>query len=169
MNRLLTLFVALMLSSPAFAGAIAVVDFERAVQETEEGKSAQAKLDAMLQSRRSEVEGMQDTLAKELADYEARLLILSDEARQEEERRILGKQQQFQQKMMQYEQEVQQTYYTLVQDLDEKMRALSETIAREKSYDVVLDRAAVIYVGGQAVDMTDDLILRYNKNNPSSP
>jgi Skp family chaperone for outer membrane proteins len=63
---------------------------------------------------------------------------------------------------MQYQQEMQQAYLTLLQDLDQKMRALSETIAKENTYCLVLDQAAVVYKGAGATDMTDTLIKRYN-------
>ena len=63
---------------------------------------------------------------------------------------------------MQYQQEMQQNYYTLLQDLDTKMRALTATIAKEKGYSLVLDSAAVVYSGGDTVDMTNELIKRYN-------
>ena len=48
--RILTVACALMLHSVAWAGGIAVVDFQRAVNETNEGKAAQKKLDTMLHS-----------------------------------------------------------------------------------------------------------------------
>jgi Skp family chaperone for outer membrane proteins len=70
---------------------------------------------------------------------------------------------------MQYQQEMQQTYFTLLSDLDEKMRALTEKIAKEKAYDLVLDRAAVVYSGGETIDMTDELIKRYNAQSATAP
>lgn len=161
--RHLALLGLLVSSTPAFASGIAVVDFQRAVTETDEGKSAQQRLDAMYSSRKTEIEKMQSDLEAELQDFQARAMILSEEARAEAEQGLMVKQQQFQSLYVQYQQEMQQNYYTLLQDLDTKMRALTETIAREKGYDLVVDRAAIVYVGGSTVDMTDELIVRYNK------
>ena len=75
----------------------------------------------------------------------------------------MAKQQRFQQMYMQYEQEMQSTYYQLLADLDAKMRTLTEKIAKEKSYSLVVDKAAVVYVGSDTIDMTNDLIQRYNQ------
>lgn len=162
MLRWFTLLIALFVATPAMAGALAVVDFQRAVNETEEGQAAQTRLDTMYGTRKAEIERLQTELEKEIEDYQARAMILSEDARADAEQNLMVKQQRFEATYMQYQQEMQQTYLTLLQDLDQKMRTLSEAIAKEKQYDLVLDRAAVIYVGGATVDMTDELIRRYN-------
>ncbi|TNE84407.1 MAG: OmpH family outer membrane protein [Deltaproteobacteria bacterium] len=162
MLRHIFLLLTLLCATVAEAGTIAVVDFERAVNETEEGKAAQSQLESMYASRKTELDGMRVELEKEYTDYQQRAAVMSDEARKEVEAGIVAKQERFQQLYMQYEQEMQTTYYQLLADLDTKMRALTETIAKEKSYDLVVDKAAVVFAGGATVDMTDDLIRRYN-------
>jgi outer membrane protein len=157
------LVASLMLAAaPAWAGKIAVVDFQRAVTETTEGKAAQTKLDTMYSSRKADIDKMKTDLDAKLADYQSRQLILSPDARKAAENDIMARQQKFESTYQQYQGEMQQTYLSLLQDLDEKMRTLTEKIAKEKAYDIVLDRAAVVYVGGDSVDMTDELIKRYN-------
>ena len=146
----------------AWAGGIAVIDFQRAVNETNEGKAAQSKLDTMYASRKSEIETKRNELEAEFKDFQSRAMILSEAARGEEEQKLGMKQQQFQQLYMQYEQEMQQQYMQLLQNLDTKMRSVSEKLAKEKGYDLVIDKAAVVYVGGSTVDMTDALVTRYN-------
>lgn len=160
--RHLLLLAALATPLSALAGGVAVVDFERAVNETTEGQAAQTRLDTMFSSRQDELQRLQTALQTSFSDYEARAVVLSEAARAEEERTLMAKQAELQQKAGDYETEMQSTYMTLLQDLDEKMRRLTETIAAEHDYDVVLDRAAVVYVGSGATDMTDELITRYN-------
>lgn len=160
--RHLLLLAALATPLSAFAGGIAVVDFERAVNETDEGREAQTRLDTMFATRRDELQRMQTEFQTAYEDYEARGIVLSDSARAEEERTLMTKQAELQQTAQTFETEMQSTYMTLLQDLDEKMRRLTETIAAEHEYDVVLDQAAVVYVGPGAVDMTPELITRYN-------
>ncbi len=162
MIRTLIVLAALFMAIPAWATTVAIVDFERAVNETTEGKAAQARLDTMLSSRRGELEKLQTDYQKMVEDYQARALILSEGARADAEREVMRKQQELTQKSMQYEQEMQQTYLTLLSDLDEKMRTMTTEIAAEKGYDVVLNKAATVYAGPGLIDMTDDLIKRYN-------
>lgn len=165
MVRTLVLATALFASLPAFAGGLAIVDFQRAVNETEEGKGAQKKLDTMYASRKGEIAKKAEALEAEIKDFQSRAMILSEAARGEEEQKLYAKQQEFQQLSMKYESEMQQTYYTMLQDLDVKMRAISEKVAKEKGFDLVIDRAAVVYMGGTTVDMTDELVKRYNAGN----
>ncbi len=162
MFRILTATIALFCSIDAFAAGIAVVDFQRAVTQTDEGKSAQAKIDTMYMTRKQEIEKMRTDLEAAVQDYQSRAMILSDSARADTEKKLAMQQQAFEQKYMGYQNELQQTYGTLLQDLDGKMRALTQTIAKEKSYSVVLDAAAVVYVGSDVIDMTNELVGRYN-------
>ena len=162
MFRLFVILFALATSLPSFAGGVAVVDFQRAVNETDEGKAAQGRLDAMYGSRKAEIERLQKELEGELAECKAKVMILSEEARMELEQTLMVKQQRFEQTYAQYQQEMQQTYYGLLQDLDLKMRAKSAEIAKEKNFDLVLDKATVVYAAGTTQDITDELIRRYN-------
>lgn len=162
MLRAVLVVLMLLVAVPSFAGTIAVVDFQRAVQETEQGKAAQSKIDTMYQSRKQEIANAQAALEKEIKDFQARAMILSDQARGEQEQQLMQKQAQFQQTAMRYEAELQQTYASVLEDLDQKMRALSATIAKEKGYSLVLDRAVVVHMGGDVIDMTGDLVARYN-------
>lgn len=160
--------IALFVSTNAYAGKIAVVDFERAVTETKEGKAAQARLDSMYASRKQEIKKLQDGLQKDMDDYQSRSMILSDDAKAEAEKKLQAKQQTFQDTYQRYQSEMQQTYQTLLQDLDQKMRKMTQQIAKEKGYDLVIDKAAVVYVGGDTIDMTDQLITRYDATESGS-
>lgn len=162
MIRIVTAFLALSLTIDASAAGIAVVDFQRAVTQTDEGKAAQAKIDTMYMSRKQEIEKLRTDLEAAVQDYQSRAMILSDQARADTEKKLAMQQQAFEQKYTGYQGELQQTYGTLLQELDGKMRTLVTTIAKEKSYSVVLDAAAVVYVGSDVVDMTNDLVTRYN-------
>lgn len=154
--------VGLFAASPALAGQIAVVDFQRAVTQTVEGKNAQKKIDTMYQSRKAEIDKLKTDLEAAIQDYQSRAMILSDQARAETEQKLGMQQQVFEQKYQTYQQELQQVYGTMLQDLDAKMRTLVTTIAKEKSYSLVIDSAAAVYTGSDVVDMTNDLVTRYD-------
>jgi outer membrane protein len=155
-------FFALVFTLQASAAGVAVVDFQRAVNETDEGKAAQAKLDGMFQQKRSEIDKLGKELQAAFADYEKRKLVLSQDARGALEEQLRAKQGNLQGTQMQYEQQMQKAYYELLQNLDVKMRALTGKIAKEHQYELVLDSAVVVFSGEPTIDMTDELIKRYN-------
>jgi Skp family chaperone for outer membrane proteins len=76
---------------------------------------------------------------------------------------------QYQQTAQQSEAEMQQMYVQLMEGLLAKMRAIASEIGKEKGYDLILETSAggVVY-WGSTLDITQDLITRYNAKNPST-
>jgi outer membrane protein len=132
------------------------------VTETTEGKAAQAKLDQMYDAKKKEIETMQTDIQKAYQDYQSRQAILSDQAKAQVEQELMRQQQTFERTYMQYQNEMQQSYMQMLQGLDKKMRALTQTLGKEKGYDLVVDKAVVVYAGGATTDITKLLIDRYN-------
>jgi len=149
-------------AAPSWAGGIAIVDFQRALTETKEGKEAQANLDRLYDTKKKEIERIRTGIEKSYQDYQGQKAILSNEARAVAEQKLMMQQQQFEQTYMQYQSEMQQSYTQMLQGLDQKMRTLTQKIAKEKGYDLVVDNAVVVYSGGITKDITDTLISRYN-------
>lgn len=165
---LMSALVALMMLLPSAAFAqqtvkIGYVNLQRAINEVDEGKNAKAKLKKDFEKKQAELDKLQAELKKMKDDFESQTMMLSDDAK----RKKAGE---FQQKMMQ----LQQTYMKLQQDLAQaeskatksifdKMGKIIEQIAKEKNYDLVLERteSAVLYAR-ENMDLTDELIKRYN-------
>lgn len=164
-RRLLpTVFVAaLTLSSlPAWAGGIAYVDFERAVASSPDAQQAQKRLQQNYAAKLQELQRQRTELQKEYEEYEQKRLIMTDDARSTAEQSLMTKQNTLQQNMVTYQQEMDQQVAAELQKLDSKLREVSGAIAKERGYDLVVDKAVVVYSGAGIVDMTDAVIQRYN-------
>lgn len=153
-------------ATEARAEKLCMIDFQTAVTETAEGKSAQTKIDTMYSSRRSELERMQQELDKAIKDYQSRAMILTGDAKAQEEEKLALKQRSFEQTYMQYQNEMQQTYAQLLGDLDEKMRKVAQTVGKEQGCTVVIDKAVVVYAGPDLADVTPTLVSKYNAQHP---
>jgi len=162
MVRTLTAAALLMLAPVAQAGSLCTVDFQKAVTETNEGKSAQTKIDGLFKSRQDELLKMQTQFEQKVNDFQKRAAMLAADARAAEEQQLMAQQAQLQQTAMQYEQEMQQTYMSMLGDLDQKMRTVAADVGKSKSCSVVLDKAMVVYAASDVVDVTLDLVARYN-------
>jgi len=162
MFKFFSICMFVLISQAATASGIVVVDFQRAVAETREGKQAQAELDTMFKSKKKAIEDMQDDIQQSIDDYKGQQAILSEAAKASAEQKLMQKQQVFEQTYMQYQNEMQQSYMQMLQGLDKKMRAMTYTIGKEKGYSVVLDKAVVVYAGPHTKDITDILISRYD-------
>ena len=166
MRRLVVMGVLLAAGTTARAEKLCMIDFQTAVTDTAEGKSAQSKIDTMYSSRRSELERMQGELEKAMADYQKRAMILTGDAKAKAEQELALQQRTFEQTYMQYQNEMQQTYMGLLGDLDQKMRKIAQTVGRDQGCSVVIDKAVVVYAGAEMADVTAPLVSKYNAQHP---
>ncbi len=167
MLRFVFLYLTLMVTAvPAMAQSMAVVDFMSAAERTSEGKKANTKLEALYASRQSELDRLKTELEKEVAEYQTQAMIMSESARAEREQALGMKQAQLQQAAMQAEAELGQMQMELTTDLGEKMRAVAQAIAKEKGYDLVIDKAVAVFAGPAVPDITDALVTKYNAAHP---
>jgi outer membrane protein len=120
------------------------------------------KIDGMFKSRQDEIAKMEADFQKTVADFQNRAPMLAAEARAAEENKLMGQQRSLQQTAMQYEQEMQQQYMAMLGELDVKMRTVAADVGKTKACTVVLDSAIVVYAGPEVVDVTLDLVARYN-------
>ena len=141
---------------------IAYVDLQRALEETDEGKKAKAKLKSEFERKQKELDGRQDELKKLKADLDKQQSILTKEA-------LAQKQQDMQQKLVQ----LQETYMRLQKDLQEKeatetqrifkkMKLIIGQIAQAEGVTYVLEANTGILYAPPSLDLTNELIRKYN-------
>ena len=174
MFQRLALFVALLLvAAPAVAAEspkIAVVDFQKALESVADGEAARKKMDDAMKEKQASIKTLETQLRGMKEEYDKQSLILSEAARKQKEQEFMNAQMQYQQMAQQSEAEMQQMYVQLMEGLLTKMRAIAGEIGKEKGYDLILETTAgaVVYSGGSTLDITQDLITRYNAKNPST-
>lgn len=160
MNRFLAPLLALALPSVAAAAdvKICVIDAQTALNETSEGKAAQTHLESTFSAKKAELDKLQADLQRELTDYESRKMILSDSAREAQEKALMEKQQKFQQLVMQSEQDMQQQYQSLLAGMEEKLMKAAEALGAKSGCTVLLPKEATIYAGPAVSDLTQQII-----------
>lgn len=160
-----TITAALLLTVASTAAAetnVCTVDFQKAAAETNEGQALMKKIDSSFKSRQDELARMQKEFEAAVTDYQKRAMLLSAEAKAEEEQKLGMRQQQLQQTAMQYEGELQQMNMTMLQDLDAKMRVVAGDVGKAKSCSVVIDSAVVVFADSSVTDITSELVAKYN-------
>ena len=113
LTAILTIIFALITTTGGHAFAqsvqIGTVDVTRALNEVAEGQAAQARLDAMFQGKQAELEQFEADLMAQKQEYDAKVAVLSDAARQEYEQKLYQGQMTYQQTAMGFEQQLQET------------------------------------------------------------
>ena len=159
---------ALTIAFVARADTIAVIDLQGAVMQTEDGIRAQATLKKLFDKRQTDLDGKQTELAKMRDDIEKQARILSHEAlsrRMEAwQREMLGLQSVF----VDYDKELQKKQGELTAPIVTRMVGIVGHLAKQNSYDVVIDKRAAPY-SRPDLDLTERVIQMYNSGDTGSP
>jgi outer membrane protein len=141
---------------------LAYVDLQRALEETEDGKAAKAKLKKEFDKKQKELDEKQEELKKIKDDLDKKLPLMKPEAQAAEQKK-------FQDRFV----ELQQTYARLQQDLAKKeqtetssifaklQRVVAQIAEREK-VSLVLEKNSAIVWGQPSLDITNEVIRAYN-------
>ncbi len=156
--------------APAPAGGtqkIAVVNTDRVLVETSEGKAADAQLRAKFAPREREIETRRQELEKMQADLQAKAATLPQA---EQQRRALDLQQR--QKQLERMAEDAQTDANAAQQesfgkIAKQVQAVVQKFGAENGYHLIMDgaQAGTLYAGPSA-DITAQIIAAYDKAHP---
>lgn len=156
-------------TSPALNTAsglqVAVIDVQSAILQTEEGKSAKAKLEKEVTQKRQELTKQEAQLKKMQEDFQAQQAVLSEADKQARSKDFQAKLQAFQQSQMTFEQEARQKEATALQKIFLNIQSEISKLAKQKNYDMVFDKsAAVLLYAKNTTDVTAEVVSMYNKD-----
>ncbi len=163
-----TLIAALLLSAVApklyaQANRIAVVDLQRALNETEDGRRAKARLKRLFKRRQVALDKRQEELKALKEDIERQKNVLSREALQ---KRVEEYQKAFielQSTYVEYQRELAQKEAQLTREIIARMERILRRIGQSEGYTLIVERneGGVVWVPSN-LDVTDLVIQRYN-------
>lgn len=142
---------------------IGLVDMQKAIQSTAQGKKAKTELETEFNKKKKELEKKEADLKKMGEDLERKKAVLSEE--------VLGKKQaEFQEEMMKYrdvvaksQADIQKKQADLTAPILEKMKRVIEKVAKEKGNTLVLENSPMVLFAAPDADMTADVIKAYEK------
>jgi len=152
-------------TSPAAALRIGVVSQDKVLNESEEGKRLKIELEKLrgvkasaIDAKEKEIKGLQDQVLN--AQFS-----LSDEKREEIARQLKRKRVEYDRLNDDATAEFQEAANRAQGKLVAMFRDLIIKYGAEKGYTVILEKGT-IYFGSQAVDITDDILTRFNQTTP---
>jgi outer membrane protein len=147
---------------------VAVIDMQRAINDTNEGARATDTLKKLFDKRQVELDAKQTDLLKQKGDLEKRCHKLGQEKCQAGMEDLQKRLFDLQQLMVQYQQEIQKKQGEATQPIIGKMVSIVKRIALSNGYDIVVDRAASHYMRSD-LDVTDAAVKMYNAESNSPP
>ena len=148
----------------------AIVDMQRAVEGTTEGKSILAQLQGEADRKKKELEGKRDELKKMSDDLQKQESVLKPDVFQKKRQELEQKAMQFQETVMRTEQEFQQKQLKVTQPIQQKVVAAIAQISARDKFALVLRSDAVVWPQQSELDITNEVIRKANEMKaPAAP
>jgi len=142
------------------------VDLQRALNEVDEGKAAKALLKKDFEEKQKQLDAGKTDFEKARADFDKQQVVMSDQAKRDKaselDRRAMELQatyQKLQQDLMKREQE-------MTGGIFQKMSDIVREMAEADGITMVLERNAGVVYALPALDLTNELIRKYNARHP---
>ena len=143
------------------AGKVAYVDSRRIIAEAPGAREAQTTLNTELSGFEAQLKPLADSVQAMMAEYEQKSVMLSPDAKKQKEDEIRLKQQAFQQRRAQLEQQIEKRQAELVEPIMDRIEKVIEEIRVQGSYAIIFDKAANGMVAADpTLDLTDQVIAR---------
>ena len=160
-------FIGLLLAGPAAAAEsvrIAVVNQQRALASSNEGRAAEKALKSLMQKKRTELEPLEQELKRQQEEFESQKYVLSRSALEERKLDLLKRQRDLERSMREAEDDLEIENRRLMQPLVKRIeKALSE-IGKEKDFTVILEtKSTAVLYAEESIDITDLVIQKLNK------
>lgn len=144
LRKLLTLFICIASLQISFAQRVMLVDSDFIMENVPEFKAAQDELNTLSKTWQAEVEKRYKEIADLKSSYQAELVLLTNEMRDNRQKIIAKKEQEaieFQKKKFGIDGELFRKRQELVQPVQERLYEAIKEVAEAGSYDLVMDKA----------------------------
>ncbi len=148
---------------PALAQTrVGYVDIQRAILETDEGKAAKARLKKEFDKRQKELDRLQADLKARKDELDKQAMTMDPKKRQAKEAELQQKLLELQQRFVQLQGELSQQEKQLTERILARMEGVLREIAEANEFDMVLEKGATVLYAKESLDLTGELIRKYN-------
>jgi outer membrane protein len=143
---------------------LAVVDVQRCLLETKEGKKAKGDLEKTFAKGQAKIDKKAADLQKRMADLQAKQAMLSEAELRKRQEELMRGQAELEQLSYELQQDVAQKEELLTEKIYNNVAAIVRQLALEEKLQVVLVRSemTILYVDAR-LDLTNRVIVRYDK------
>ena len=149
--------------NPNPAMKVAVVDFQKAINETDDGKKAEAALNASLAEKKKKFDILKSELDTMRQDFEKQRLVLTGKPLQEKQEALQKKLMEVEQTGMGYEQDLGNKKSEALKKIVMGLQEVVTQIGAQDKFDFIFEKSqgGVLYTSG-AEDITDRVVKAYN-------
>lgn len=149
---------------------IGLVDFQKALNDVEEGKRAKASLKAQFEQKQNALTAKQDSLKALKDQLETQRTTLNPDAMKAKEAEYRDKFLDLQKTLTQFRSEIATKEAEMTQNIIVKMRGIVQGVGQKGGYNLIFESSqdAVLYAPG-ATDLTAQVVAAYNSGAPAGP
>ncbi len=151
------------LGATARADKIAVVNMQRAIEETNDGKAALSKLKAEAERKQKELEQKRDELKKMDEDLAKQATVLKPDVLEKKKQELQQKLAQWQEAVMRSQKELQEKEQQATQPIINKLLRAIDFLANRDKFTLVVRQDVVLWPQGSAMDITNEVIRKANE------
>jgi outer membrane protein len=142
---------------------IGVVDLQRAINETEDGRQAKRRLTKLFEERQKKLDSAQESLKSQKESIERQQDVLSEEALKKKVEKYQEDLMALQTEYVDYQRELSTKEAELTKKILDKMQAILRRIGQSDGYTLIVEanEGGIVWVPSN-LDLTDVLIQRYN-------
>jgi len=142
---------------------IGVVDLQRAINETEDGRQAKRRLTKLFEERQKKLDAAQESLKAQKESIERQQDVLSEDALKKKVEKYQEDLMALQTEYVDYQRELSTAEAELTKKILDKMQGILRRIGQTDGYTMIIEanEGGVVWVPSN-LDLTDVLIQRYN-------
>lgn len=143
---------------------VAIVDFQRAINETEAGKSAEKKLNVALEEKKKKFDILKNELETMRQDFEKQRLVLTGKPLDEKREALQNKLIEVEKIGATYEQDLARQKAESLKNIVVGLQTVVNQIGQKEGYDFIFERSqGGVLFSSSAQDITLQVIQEFNK------
>jgi outer membrane protein len=145
---------------------IGYVDLQRALNEVEEGKTAKALLQKDFAEKQKTLDAKKVEFEKLQADFEKQAVVMSEQARKDKAQDLDRRARELQALFVNLQKDLSERERDATRGIFDRMAAIAREIAEADGFSYVLEKGAGIVYAPASLDLTNELIRKYNAKYP---
>jgi outer membrane protein len=141
---------------------IAYVDLQRALEETNEGKAAKAKLKSDFDKKQQELDAKQEEIKKMKEDLDKKSSLMKPEALQKAQQDLQTRFVQLQETFQRLQKDLAVKEQEATRGILTKLSQVVQGVAEREHFSMVLERNSAVVYGQPSLDITNEVIRLYN-------
>jgi len=145
---------------------IGFVDLQRALNEVEEGQAAKALLKKDFDEKQKQIDAKKVEFDKLQADFEKQAVVMSDGAKKDKAQDLDKRARELQALFVQLQKDLSEREQKATRGIFDKMASIVREMAEADGFSMVLEKAGGIVYAQPSLDLTNELIRKYNARFP---